>query len=272
MKFSASITIQYNNIFSPFPAASWQEGFRWVREQGFDAVEVILADPKLLDVEALRAALSSCGLPVSTVSTGQAMAMEGLSMCAASSEVREATFRRLCEDLDFSAQIGKPNVTVGLIRGTGGKLERETEYELLLGEMRRVVQYAEKTGVRINFEPINRYECKLCNSTAEGRQLLQALGDPPAAGILYDTFHSNIEDADMLAAIRENAGHISHVHLADSNRHLPGEGHIDFPAVLRTLEQAGYAGYASLEVLNLPSAEHIREAAGSRIRKLCGGI
>lgn len=272
MKISASISVQYDNIFSPFSGAQWEDGFCWCKEQGFDGVELILADPNLLDVDKLAAALVKYSLEVSTVSTGQATGMEGLGMCSAAEYIREATFRRLKDDIDFSTRLGRPNVTVGLIRGVGGVQSRELEYALLLREMQRIAEYADKQGVVINFEPINRYECKLCNSTADGRRLIEDMGTPKNVGILYDTFHSNIEDVDMQKAISENLPYISHVHLADSNRRLPGEGHVDFPMVFRTLKNAGYQGYASLEVLNNPSAAHVREFAGKQILDIYRGI
>lgn len=267
-KTSASITVQYDNIFAPFPGSEWEAGFVWAKEQGFDAVELIVADPALLDAEQIAAAAQKLGLSISTISTGQAMGMEGLSMCVPSRAVRDATYRRLCEDIDFSVRLGRPNVTVGLIRGRGTEYPFETVYPLLLHEMRRVAAYADRARVTLNLEPINRYEVALVNSTAEGRTLLKDIGSPKNVGILYDTFHSNIEDEDMLSAIRENAGQISHVHLADSNRRLPGEGHTDFPAILKTLEQSAYSGYVSLEVLNRPDRAHIRACAGKQMRKI----
>ena len=80
-KTSASITVQYDNIFAPFPGSDWEAGFVWAKEQGFDAVELIVADPALLDAEQIAAAAQKLGLSISTISTGQAMGMEGLSMC-----------------------------------------------------------------------------------------------------------------------------------------------------------------------------------------------
>lgn len=268
IRTSASISVQYDNIFSPYAGKDWDDGFAWAKAQGFDGVELILADPALLDADRIAAAAQKWGLAISTISTGQAMGMEGLSMCVPSRTVRDATYRRLCEDIDFSVRIGRPNVTIGLIRGRGTEFPADTAYPLLVRELRRIADYAESAGVTINLEPINRYEVALVNSTEDGAKLLANIGSPKNVGILYDTFHSNIEDEDMLAAIRENAKRISHVHLADSNRRLPGEGHTDFPAVIRTLRDCGYDGFVSLEVLNRPDQEHIRDNAGRQIRRI----
>lgn len=268
IRTSASISVQYDNIFSPYSGKDWEDGFAWTSAQGFDGVELILADPALLDADRIAAAAQKRGLAISTISTGQAMGMEGLSMCVPSRVVRDATYRRLCEDIDFSVRVGKPNVTIGLIRGRGTEFPAETAYPLLVSELRRIAEYADRVGVKLNLEPINRYEVALVNSTADGARLLADIGSPDNVGILYDTFHSNMEDADMLAAVRENAKKISHVHLADSNRQLPGEGHTDFAAIIKTLRDCGYEGFVSLEVLNRPDQAHIRENAGRQIKKI----
>lgn len=272
MKISASVSVQHDNIFSPFPGLSWEEGFLWVKQQGCDGVEIILADPNALDADKIAAALSRLNLEASTISTGQAMALEGLSMTSPDDSVREATLRRLKDDIDFSLRLGKPNVTIGLIRGRGGASAPEIEYGLLLQEMQKIAEYAQKHRIVLNLEPINRYECTLINSTDEGSSFLADLGNPENVGLLYDTFHSNIEDADGFEAIRRNLPHISHVHLADSNRRLPGEGHFNFTAALKILRGGNYGGYISLEVLNKPSPEHVRDFAGLRLKNLTADI
>lgn len=266
IRVSASVSVQYDNPFAPFRGCEWEQGFAWVKACGFDAVEIILSDPALLDLDRIRRKLDELELGVSTISTGQAMGMEGIAMTSPSALIREAARKRLYADIDFSAAMGKPNVTIGLIRGRGGEAAEEIEEALLCRELSAAAEYAAQKGVTLNLEPINRYECKLIHSTAEGDAILEKIGRPENVGILYDTFHSNIEDADMLKEIETYAGSISHVHFADSNRALPGEGHIDFPSVIRTLEKNGYGGFVSLEVLNRPDAQHIRDFAAAAMR------
>ena len=116
----ASISVQYDNIFAPFPGADWAKGFQWAKDSGLDGVEIILSDPELLDVSAIRAKLDELELAVGTISTGQAMGMENIYMCAGSSLIRREARERLFRDIDFSVEVGKPNVTIGLNRGKGG--------------------------------------------------------------------------------------------------------------------------------------------------------
>lgn len=268
IRTSASISVQYDNIFSPFAGEDWERGFEWVKKTGFDAVEIILSDPELLDVERIKKALDRLELNVSTVSTGQAMGLEGLEMCSPSAYIREAARNRLFADIDFAAEVGGANVTVGLIRGRGTEQNKETEKRLFIRELKKVAAYAQKKNIIINLEPINRYECKLINSTRDGYELLREMQFPKNIGILYDTFHSNIEDADMLDAVKTYGGMISHVHFADSNRQIPGDGHINFKKICETLESVSYQGYVSLEVLNRPDAAHVISDVGEAMGKI----
>ncbi|HHV59006.1 MAG TPA: sugar phosphate isomerase/epimerase [Clostridiaceae bacterium] len=261
IKISASLTVQYDNIFSPFLGSEWRKGMAWAKGCGFDGIELIITDPNLLDPDEILFEAQANSLVISTISTGQAMGMEALSLVSAKQYIREATQARLRDDIDFSVRLGRPNVTIGLIRGRGGEHPSYVEKNLLLRELSRLIDYAAKRGIVLNLEPINRYEVCWINSTDEGYELLQKLGMPENCGLLYDTFHSNIEDADMRNAILRNHKKITHVHFADSNRRLPGEGHIDFDLILKTLNEVDYNGFISLEVLNLPSAEHIQKNA-----------
>lgn len=267
MKCSASLSIQYDNIFSPFPGAEWERGLEWVAESGFDAVEIILSDPCLLNLDAVTKKLDSLHLPVSTISTGQAMGLEGLSMTSFSRDIRQRTIQRLKDDIDFAVQLGRPHVTIGLIRGKGGAADRQVEHELLVQSLLPVVDYAAKNGIMLNLEAINRYECAHLNSSQSVLNIMKELGDPENVGILYDTFHSNIEDGDITDTIRALKGRIANVHFADSNRRLPGEGHLNFEEIVRVLNEIGYEYYVALEVLNQPDVAHIRENAGKSIRR-----
>lgn len=266
MKTSTSLSVQFDNIFSPFAGDRWEEGLAWVKDSGFDAVEIILSDPDLLDRRALFRRLSQVDLPVSTISTGQAMGLEGLSLVSASREVRERTLERLRRDMDLAVELGGVNVTVGLIRGKGGEAPEAIEQMLLRDSLKRVAELATARNLTVNLEAINRYECRYLNSCEQTLEVLQDIGNPSCMGVLYDTFHSNIEDGDMCGAIERLGARISNVHLADSNRRLPGEGHIDFSAVFAALERIHYGGYLALEVLNCPSADHIRRNAHQSIR------
>ena len=268
IKTSASITIQYDSAFSPFTPAQFSQALEWVRACGFSGVELIVCDPQLLDPENILAQIRKHSLEVSTLATGQAAGIEGLSMTSPSRYIREATRQRLFEDIDFAVQLGNPNLTIGSLRGKGGSLPKHDELEFLRYELQAAADYAGKRGITINLEPINRYETNLLNSTVSVYEFLESIGSPGNVGILYDTFHSAIEDKDMAESIRQYGNKITHVHFADSNRGLPGDGHIDFQSIVSALKEAGYNGYVSLETLCEPSAQHIIDNAAERMGRI----
>ena len=87
-------------------------------------------------------------------------------------------------------------------------------------------------------------------------------------GILFDAYHSNIEDGDIVAAIRAAAGRITNFHIADSHRGLPGDGTIDFPTILAAAMDTGYTGAFALETLCLPSREYVLQNEGPALQNV----
>jgi sugar phosphate isomerase/epimerase len=65
--------------------------------------------------------------------------------------------------------------------------------------------------------------------------------------VLADTYHMNIEEDDVCAALAAVAPVLGAVHLSDSNRHQPGTGHVPFPAVVATLRDVGFTGTLAVE-------------------------
>ncbi|HIP99164.1 TPA: sugar phosphate isomerase/epimerase, partial [Candidatus Bipolaricaulota bacterium] len=90
-------------------------------------------------------------------------------------------------------------------------------------------------------EALNRYESHLVNTAAQALAVVEEVGSP-ALGVLLDTYHMNIEEADLPGAIHLVGGRLQLVHVADSNRRAPGRGHIPFRELLAALEGIGYRG------------------------------
>lgn len=122
----------------------------------------------------------------------------------------------------------------------------QTERDLLLKLLEDLVQTAEKAGAHLLLEPLNRYETHFLRRLEQAAALCEALPHPNLK-IMADFFHMSIEEADIPAAIRAAGKHLAHVHLADSNRLLPGQGHTDFQSSFAALREIGYAGFMALE-------------------------
>lgn len=263
-RLSQTVPLQYDTTFSPYAAVGWRAAFADLQQKGFTGVEIAVAYPDRIDADALLSEAQARSLAITTISTGQAFARDGLYLTAPDAEVRARAMDIVRGQIDLSARIGRPPVTIGLLRGRPEA--GAAALALLLETMKPLVGHAARCGVILQIEPINRAETTLLNSTAEVLDFLDRLDAAAHTRLLFDAYHANIEDGDVAAAVRAAAGRITNFHVADSHRGLPGDGTIDFPAVLSAALDTGYTGAFALETLCLPSREYVlaQEAAALR--------
>jgi sugar phosphate isomerase/epimerase len=128
---------------------------------------------------------------------------------------------------------------------------------------------AAEKGVRLVLEPLNRYESDVVNDSNEGLALVGEVGHNHL-GLLLDTFHMNIEERSLTEPFRKvmNADRLWHVHLGDSNRLPPGQGHIDFHSIVATLREIAYQGFLSAELLSQPDPDAAAVATIRAMREL----
>ncbi len=267
-RISQTVPYQVDTVFSPFKAAEFSGALAFLEQAGFTGVELAIAYPDRVDADALNKQLETHHLAATALSTGQIYGLEGLFLSSFDEEIRSRAAAVLNGHIELSAKIGSPVVTVGLLRG---KLEQGDVSALLRNFKEALlpsIELAKKCGVVLQIEPINAAETVMIHSTYDGLAFLKELGDPEHVGILYDTYHSNLEDGDMLAAIRAAAGRITNVHLADSHRGLPGYGSIDFKAIYREIQAAGYQGAYALETLSIPSPEFVNAHCYESVRAI----
>ena len=251
-----------------FQAATFKgdldENLAYIAGLGYDGVEFAIRDPKLVDEDALAAAVERHGLDVPAIGTGQAWGEERLSFTDPDPAVRAAALDRLESHIPFAARMDAV-VIVGLIRGLfRQEVPREQTMDWLIGGLRQCARAAAPHGVRLALEPLNRYETSLINSVREALDAIERVGEENL-GLLPDTFHMNIEDRSIEQSLRQAGDRVIHFHVADSNRWHPGGGHMDFAAILDLLRGIGYTGYVSGEFLPLPDA---RTAAAEAITHL----
>ncbi|MCZ7665538.1 MAG: sugar phosphate isomerase/epimerase [Thermoleophilia bacterium] len=226
------------------------EGLSVAADLGYDGIEISLRDVTELDVAALQRELATRRLSVSALGSGRIFLEEGLCFSDPDSEVRRAAVSRLGGHVDLGATVGAV-VIVGLVRGARPAGDGTREWARIVGCVRECADYAAAKSVRLVVEAINRYETLSVNTAAELLALLEAV-DRPNVGALLDTFHMNIEEVSVPAAIRAAGARLGYVHLADSNRWAPGFGHLDFPEIQWALRDIDYRGWLSAEILPRP--------------------
>ena len=222
-------------------------------ELGFDAIEIFAPSPDAVAPDELRGLLERYGLAVAAVGTGAGMVNHGLSLTDPNPEKREAAKDFIRRMIDFGGPFGAPAI-IGSMQGKwGGPIDRNAALGLLGDALNELGPLAEKHGVPLIYEPLNRYETNLLTTIADGVEFLTTLRTDNIK-LLADLFHMNIEEADLPAAIRAGKGHIGHVHFVDSNRQATGRGHMDLGPICAAIKEIQYDGFVSAEALPIPDS------------------
>lgn len=220
---------------------------------GYDGVELGIRDPLAVSAEQTRKLLEKNSLALSAIGTGQAFCDDKLSFTDDSAQIREQAIEKIRQHIELADKL-QSNVIIGLIRGIPRDVDKGKQ--LCIEALKKCCEYAsEFTGVNILIEPINRYETSLINTIDEAMEVIKEVGTDNL-GLLVDTFHMNIEEVNIAESIIAAAPFIKHVHVADSNRWVPGNGHLDFKEVLTALQKIQYDGFVSAECLMKPSKEN----------------
>lgn len=109
-----------------------------------------------------------------------------------------------------------------------------------------ISQLVAQLKLPVFLEPITQFESRFWHNVETVLAVCRRLNNPRVR-LCLDFHNMNITEADIQAAIRRAGAWIGHIHLADNNRRLPGQGHIDFQAGLAALQEAGYAGWYTFE-------------------------
>ena len=86
----------------------------------------------------------------------------------------------------------------------------------------------------------------MLNTVDDAAAMVRAV-NAPNYGLLYDTFHANIEEKDPVGVIAPNLPFINHVHFSENDRGTPGKGHVPWAATMRALKHGGYDGWCTIE-------------------------
>ena len=131
---------------------------------------------------------------------------------------------------------------------------RREQFDACVAGLRAAVPWLENSGMTFVMEPINSLVTRpgfFLDTASEGFAILERVGSPNVK-LLFDIYHVQVQEGNLIPLIRDNIDLIGHFHIADHpGRHQPGTGEIHYRNVLRAirdLEQAGkFSGFASIE-------------------------
>jgi len=221
---------------------------------GFEAVELFTASADAIDAKALAAQLDKHGVRLGAVGTGAGKVLQGLTLTNRDASIRTRAVQFISDMIDFGAAYRAPAV-IGSMQGMiSSEIKRERALSWLADGLNLLGRRAEKQGVKLIFEPLNRYETNVFNRLDDASRFLDKL-EIRNVMLLADLFHMNIEEASLPGAICKAGSRIGHVHFADSNRGPVGSGHIRMEPIVAALHETGYNGCISAEALPLPDPD-----------------
>jgi sugar phosphate isomerase/epimerase len=217
----------------------------WMARLGYDAVE-LGGELPVEEAGGMRHLLDGAGMAVSSICPSFTAERD---LAHPDREVRENAVRYIRGLADLANAVGAPLVIIAptaFLRNQPIASEEE-EWKWAVRSIRVCGEYADSLGVNLTLECWNRYGTYLLNRLEQAVRLWRETG-LSNGGVLADTYHMNIEERSLPQAIRETGELLNHVHLSDSNRAAPGQGHIDFGSVLQALMDIDYRGYLTFEL------------------------
>lgn len=225
---------------------------------GFDGVELFTASPDAIELAQLTDLIDKYDLKLAAVGTGAGKVIHGLTLANPDENIRKKAIEFIMQMMNFGAKLNAPAI-IGSMQGQviAGE-NREQALEYLAEGLSVLGKHAGSLGVKLIYEPLNRYETNLMNTLGDA-SLFLTKHRIQNVGLLADLFHMNIEETDLAASILENKDSIIHVHFADSNRRPVGNGHSALTNVAKTLQEINYQGFVSAEAFPWPNSEAAAE-------------
>jgi len=217
----------------------------WIKEQGFDGLEIPILEPATFHARAVRRELEKYDLECTTV--GAMPAGSSLASDDNGSRARGLAHLEACiavtREIDGGLFSGPFYTPVGEMTGLRRTAD---EWKRVVDAWQRLGARVHDAGIEIGIEPLNRFETYFLNTVADAVTLCDAIDDP-AIGILFDTFHANIEEKSIARAVGQAAPHLKHLHTCENDRGTPGSGHVDWDGFFDSVSRIGYDRWMTIE-------------------------
>lgn len=216
-----------------------------LKEIGYDGAEFFVGGSPEDSFKLVGKHCADIGLEVTTV-TVLSPEENPISPDAA---VREKSKERLRWVLDRAADLNS-QVLCGPFHSAfatfASRAPMEDEYNWSAEVLHEMGDYAQKLGILLTPEALNRFECYLANTMEQLDYLLTKVNHPNVQA-MFDTHHANMEEKKLGSAIELIAPKLGHFHISENDRGTPGSGHVNFDEAFATLKKVGYSGWLTIE-------------------------
>jgi len=240
-----------------------------IAELGYNGVEFLIRDPRKIKVDEVQDLLNRYQLELPMICTGEVYGEDRLSFMDPNESVREEALKRTREIIIFASHFNT-QVNIGRLRGSFREgLDRKKSLGWALSAFEKVSEHAQKYGVGILLEPINRLQSNFINTTEEGIKMVEKVKRANFC-LMLDLFHMNIEDVSIEESIFAAKRYLRHIHICDSNREVPGQGHLNFERIIGALKKIGYKGYLSAEIWPVADQDRVAKETIDYLRAVIG--
>jgi len=224
-----------------------------LKSMGYDGVELPMFAADEAKFAALGKKLDDLGLERTAVTIRNAEDNPISPDAAVRAKAVDLTKAALdsCAACGCTHLVGPYHSAIGVFSGAG---PTEDEWQWGVESMQQVAEHAGGVNVTLGVEPLNRFETYLLNTHADAARFAKQV-DHPQCRVMYDTFHSNIEEKSIAEAIRACADVLCHVHISENDRSTPGWGHVRWEENFDTLKAVGYDGWMMVEAFGLALPE-----------------
>lgn len=241
MKFSCCIDMMFSHL-------DFYDRFSAVKKAGLSAVEFWKWSPK--DIDRVKSLLAENGLALSVMNID--VSDEKLSYDLSRGILNAGRSDEFCAAIKESApvvrKLGNPKLIV-LIGETIEEMSVSRQEENVFSCLKEGAKVAEDEGVHLVVEPLNAYDRKNYFMPDSKRlfEILRGVGSENVKA-LFDIYHQQKTEGNVIERIEENIDLIGHFHVADNpGRHEPGTGEINYKNVLTKIASLPYLGYVGLE-------------------------
>lgn len=218
-----------------------------VAAMGFDAVEFWTWPDK--DLDAVETRLADHELALASIAAIREQARpEHLQTAMTDPATRADAVADVEASIEVADRLGCESLVVHL--GPTRDAPYDQQYDSVVAGLRAVAPTAEAAGVTLLLEPLNRavdHAGYFLTQSDRAYEIVDDVGSP-ALGVLFDIYHQQITEGNIIANLRRNLDYIHHIHAADvPGRHEPGTGELNYTNILAALDEAGYEGYVGYE-------------------------
>jgi D-psicose/D-tagatose/L-ribulose 3-epimerase len=227
--------------------------FPSLREHGIEGFEIPMFDPADLDTKALRQAFAASDLECTVC----AILPAGINPIGGDAMERKRATAHLERCIEVAAETGAHRIGGPVYAPIGylpGRRRTPDEWRWAVECIQGLGDVLHRNDMSLAIEPVNRSETFFMNSAFEASAFCDAVAHP-RVGVLIDTFHANIEEKNIAAAVRSAGPRLAHLHASENDRGLLGSGHVDFPAIVAALKDIRYDGYLMIEGFGYSAAE-----------------